>query len=69
MKVSEPTIHEISEEASDINFDSNLTLDTVKKAWKDIMETFKARRQMVLYASLVTGRPIKCKEWDCRNPI
>lgn len=60
VKVSEPTIHEISEEASDINFDSNLTLDTVKKAWKDIMETFKARRQMVLYASLVTGRPIKC---------
>lgn len=44
----------------EVNVDSKLTLDMVKKSWRDIMETFKARRQMVLYASLVTGRPIKC---------
>lgn len=50
----------LAEEVMDLNHDSKLTIDTVKKSWKDIMETFKARRQMVLYASLVTGRPVKC---------
>ncbi|WP_163194957.1 DNA polymerase III subunit gamma/tau [Clostridium thermarum] len=44
----------------EINIHSQITLDTVKKAWKDILETFKARRQMILYASLMTGKPVKC---------
>ncbi|SCN25995.1 DNA polymerase III subunit gamma/tau [Clostridium sp. N3C] len=44
----------------EVNPDSKVTLEMVKKSWRDIMETFKARRQMVLYASLVTGKPIKC---------
>jgi DNA polymerase III subunit gamma/tau len=43
------------------NTNSNLTLDSVKKAWRDILETFKARRHMVLYASLTTGRLDACK--------
>lgn len=35
--------------------DSDLTLDVVRKRWKDILETFKARRHMVLFAALTTG--------------
>lgn len=34
---------------------SRLTADDVRKAWKDILETFKSKRLMVIYASLVTG--------------
>ena len=34
----------------------------MKKAWKDILETFKARRHMVLYASLMTGKLMDCKK-------
>lgn len=44
----------------EINPNSTLTIDSVRKAWKDILETFKARRLMVIYASLITGRPAVC---------
>ena len=40
----------------------NIDSDTVKRKWKDILETFKAQRKMVVYASLVTG-----KVGECRN--
>ncbi|MFD3155314.1 DNA polymerase III subunit gamma/tau [Haloimpatiens sp. FM7330] len=43
-----------------INSDSTLTLEQVKKSWKDILELFKARRKMVIYASLVTGKLLSC---------
>lgn len=44
----------------EINKDFSLTLETVKKSWKDILEVFKAKRKMVVYASLMTGRVIGC---------
>lgn len=44
----------------ELNADSKITLDDVRKAWRDILETFKTRRAMVVYASLMTGRPVKC---------
>lgn len=43
------------------NPSSSLTLDIVKKSWKDILESFKARRMMVIYASLSPGKPDSCK--------
>ncbi|MFV3014076.1 DNA polymerase III subunit gamma/tau [Clostridium botulinum] len=46
----------------DYNKDSKLTLETVKKMWHDILEAFKARRLMVLYAALVTANITDCKE-------
>lgn len=49
-----------SKPIEEFNSQSEITIDTVKKAWKDILETFKARRLMVLYASLMTGRLIGC---------
>ena len=39
---------------------STLTLEKVKKSWKDILDLFKARRQMILYASLMTGKVVGC---------
>lgn len=42
------------------NSNSKLTLEDVKKSWKDILEVLKARRLMVLYASLTTGRIESC---------
>ncbi|MCW6076865.1 DNA polymerase III subunit gamma/tau [Clostridium sporogenes] len=44
------------------NKDSKLTVETVKKMWHDILEAFKARRLMVLYAALVTANITDCKE-------
>lgn len=43
------------------NTNSNLTLDDVKRKWKNILELFKARRKMIIYASLVTGSVEECK--------
>ncbi len=43
------------------NFESTLTLEKVKKSWRDIMDILKARRKMSLYASITTGEAIDCK--------
>ena len=43
------------------NENSNITLSDIQRAWKDILERFKARRAMIVYASMVTGKPIDCK--------
>ena len=59
--VSKPKETEIRP-VEEFNSDSELTLDMVKKKWKDILETFKARRHMVLYASLITGRLSGCNK-------
>ena len=42
------------------NANSNLTIDMVKKSFKDILDIFKARRHMVIYASLMTGEIVSC---------
>lgn len=43
------------------NENSNVTLSDIQRAWKDILERFKARRAMIVYASMVTGKPIECR--------
>lgn len=42
------------------NEDSKISIDEVKRAWRDILERFKSRRAMVVYASLSTGKPVSC---------
>jgi DNA polymerase-3 subunit gamma/tau len=42
------------------NDNSNLTVDIVKKSFKDILDMFKAKRHMVIYASLMTGEIVSC---------
>lgn len=43
------------------NEDSKVTLNDIQRAWKDILERIKARRKMIVYASMVTGKPIECR--------
>ncbi|MBX4262634.1 DNA polymerase III subunit gamma/tau [Clostridium estertheticum] len=42
------------------NANSNLTVEIVKKSFKDILDMFKTRRHMVIYASLMTGEIVSC---------
>lgn len=41
----------------DANPDSSLTLDDVGRSWTEILEKFKAKRAMIVYASIVTAKP------------
>ena len=43
------------------NENSKVTISDIQRAWKDILERFKARRKMIIYASMVTGKPVGCK--------
>ncbi|ERI93007.1 DNA polymerase III, subunit gamma and tau [Clostridiales bacterium oral taxon 876 str. F0540] len=54
-QVREPAVDEV-------NPHSTVTLDIVRKSWRDIMELLKSRRQMVIYASLITGELVGCKD-------
>ncbi len=48
-------------EMEDENLSNDVTIQLVKSAWKDILEEFKNRRAMIIYASITTGRPVDCK--------
>ena len=43
------------------NENSKVTLNDIQRSWKDILERIKARRKMIVYASMITGKPIECK--------
>ena len=43
------------------NENSKVTLNDIQRSWKDILERFKARRAMIVYASILTGKPVECK--------
>lgn len=45
----------------EVNIESKLTIHDIQKSWKDIMDLFKARRHMVIYASLITGTIENCE--------
>ena len=55
------TIVEENTEKLEDNIESNLTIAHVQKAWKDIIDMFKAKRHMIIYASLITGTIESCK--------
>ncbi|WP_138205080.1 DNA polymerase III subunit gamma/tau [Haloimpatiens lingqiaonensis] len=59
-KENEDIKEETSIYVEEVNSNSTLSLEEVKKSWKDILEVFKAKRKMVIYASLMTGRVIAC---------
>lgn len=46
------------------NVNAKSSTSDVKRAWKDILEAVKSRRAMVVYASMLTGKPV-----DCSNGI
>lgn len=45
---------------SDGTLDTTVTVEDAKRAWKDLLETLKGRRAMVVYLSLVPGRVTSC---------
>ncbi|WP_315079721.1 DNA polymerase III subunit gamma/tau [uncultured Clostridium sp.] len=62
IKVKEKQItkeQSVVKEEVNVNVNSSLTIDNIKRAWSEILEAFKAKRAMVVYASIVTARPYK----------
>ena len=55
------------------NPDSKITINDVKKSWKDIIERFKARREMIISSLIMIGKPVECSngvitvEFDSQN--
>lgn len=43
-----------------VSLDSKLTINDVQKAWRDIIERFKARREMIISSLIMIGKPISC---------
>lgn len=48
-------------EKVEINPNSSLTIDDVGRAWTEVLEKFKAKRAMIVYASIVTAKPYNFK--------
>ena len=55
-----PTQTQHIEETLCGNSDSRITINDVQKAWRDILEAFKARRAMVISSLIQIGKPIAC---------
>lgn len=55
---AESNKQEINQE---VNTNSALTIDDVGRAWTEILEKFKAKRAMIIYASIVTSKPYSFK--------
>ena len=56
-----PTQTQHIEETLSGNSDSRITINDVQKAWRDILEAFKARRAMVISSLIQIGKPIACE--------
>lgn len=60
-------------ENSSENPDSKITINDIKKSWKDIIERFKARREMIISSLIMMGKPVECSngiitvEFDSQN--
>ena len=47
--------------SNEVNSNSALTINEVQKAWKDILERFKARRAMIIGSLIRLGKPYTCE--------
>ncbi len=55
-------IHINNEDKKDVTKNDTLNISIIKSKWKDVLDQIKARRQMTLYASLLTGEIIDLKD-------
>ncbi|AWI07517.1 DNA polymerase III subunit gamma/tau [Clostridium drakei] len=53
-------VKEATQPVMEQNVYSKLTVDIVRRSWKDILEAFKSKRYMVLFAALTTGQVDAC---------
>lgn len=62
-KSSASKVHHTEEAVvnNEANPNSSLTIDDVGRAWAEILEAFKAKRAMIVHASLITGKPYSLK--------
>lgn len=58
----EPEPEVVIQPVEEYNAHSELTTDKVRKSFRDILETIKSRRLMVIYASLMTGEIGDCSK-------
>ncbi len=58
----EPEPEVVIQPVEEYNAHSELTTDKVRKSFRDILETIKSRRLMVIYASLMTGEIEDCSK-------
>jgi len=59
--ITKDNINDNNKGNSQVNANSALTLDDVGRAWTEILEKFKAKRAMIVYASIVTAKPYSFK--------
>ena len=59
--ITKNNVNDSDKENSEVNPNSTLTLDDVGRAWTEILEKFKAKRAMIVYASIVTAKPYSFK--------
>ena len=57
----------------EVNKNCNLTINEVQRAWRDTIERFKARREMIISSLIMIGKPVHCSngvitvEFDSQN--
>lgn len=44
----------------EVNTEAKSRIEDVQRAWKDIMEALKSRRAMIVFASILSGKPVDC---------
>lgn len=54
--ITKNNVNGSNKEKFQVNANSTLTLDDVGRAWTEILEKFKAKRAMIVYASIVTAK-------------
>ena len=57
-----PKIQEKNSSLENSNSLGKSKTSDVQRAWKDILETFKSRRAMIIFASIVTGKVVDCTD-------
>lgn len=59
--ISKNNVNDSNKENFQGNTNSTLTLDDVGRVWTEILEKFKSKRAMIVYASIVTAKPYSFK--------
>ena len=59
--ITKNNTNDSNKENFQVNANSTLTLDDVGRAWTEILEKFKSKRAMIVYASIVTAKPYSFK--------
>ncbi|AAK78110.1 DNA polymerase-3 subunit gamma/tau [Clostridium acetobutylicum] len=62
LTVNKAEEHDEAKPEEEFSSDLNISLDDVRKIWRDVIEMFKSRRNMVMGVHLSNGVPFSCKD-------